>query len=582
MNLNEKLLQSIKLHDYLQPTEIQKRVIPLVIDCKDVLASAETGAGKTIAFVLPALQRLLIPTELKGRGPRVLVLTPTRELAEQVLDAVKKMAKFTSLRAGVITGGVPYRSQEILLSRHLDLLVATPGRLMDHMNQNRVDFSRLELFILDEADRMLDMGFIKDIEKIIEPMPKTRQTLLFSATLEGPVQKIARQFLNNPESVELASNTKLPSLINQQVYQVDDFNHKRAVLAGLLNSTEVWQTIVFTATKRSADRLSDELSSMNFDTAALHGDMKQGKRTRTLDRMRRGQIRVLVATDVAARGLDVKNITHVINFDLPKSVEDYIHRIGRTGRAGESGTAISFAEPREWSFISYIEKTTNQRLNRKTLEGLEPKRSLGNQERSSSLHKNRPSNFSRGHQSEKMKPGRYSKEDRFRSRRVEEGSQTRRDGRPRFSRDERPQNPRESRQRFIRDERSEAPRENRSRYSRDDHSPNIRGRGNRTETSRNNGNGRGHFSKSSNEHFVNDPRKPATRPQKNNVQPHFSRNGRDRANSSDMRHSLNKPATMKEVPRTLTRKKTYINKQLGNENVRKKDRNKFKKLEEVT
>lgn len=374
MNLHEKLLESIKAQKYTNPTEIQSRVIPLIIDCKDLMASAETGAGKTIAFVLPALQRLMTPPENKqGHGPRVLVLTPTRELAEQVADAVRKMAQFTSIRLGVITGGVAYPAQEQLLRRPLDFLVATPGRLMDHMDRGRIDFSRLELFILDEADRMLDMGFIKDIEKIIEPMPTNRQTLLFSATLEGAIQNIARRFLKNPESVQLAGNSKMPTLIEQRIHQVDDIDHKRALLVHLLEDPEMWQAIVFTATKRSADRLADDLASMNFDCAALHGDMKQSKRTRTLDRMRRGQIRVLIATDVAARGLDVKNISHVINFDLPKSAEDYIHRIGRTGRAGESGIAITFVEPRDWSLVSYIERTLGQRIERSTIVGLEPK-----------------------------------------------------------------------------------------------------------------------------------------------------------------------------------------------------------------
>lgn len=371
-NLHEKLMNSVLSQNFSQPTEIQSAVIPLILQGRDLMASAETGAGKTLAFVLPALQCLMQPSSKEGIGPRVLVLTPTRELADQVSEVARKMAKFSSLKVGTITGGVPYHGQENLLRRPLDFLVATPGRLIDHMNQGRVDFSRVELFILDEADRMLDMGFMKDIEKIFNPLPKDRQILLFSATLEGPVQQIAHRFLKEPEKVQLTSAKKENLLISQVVFQADNYRHKLALLDKILGEGELWQAIVFISTKRGAKELAAELSAKKVACAELHGDMKQSKRTQTIDRMKRGYIRVLVATDVAARGLDVKNLSHVINFDLPKTGEDYIHRIGRTGRAGEKGTAISFVAPKDWSLLTQIERFTGKRLERKVIPGLEP------------------------------------------------------------------------------------------------------------------------------------------------------------------------------------------------------------------
>ncbi len=338
------------------------------------MASADTGTGKTMAFVVPIIHQLLTASIKKpGAGPRVLILTPTRELAEQVTDCIRKLSRFTDLRFGSITGGVSYYAQENLLRKPFDILVATPGRLLDHMNQGRVNFSRIEMLVLDEADRMLDMGFMKDIEKILKSLPAERQILLFSATLEGSVLQVARRILKNPDCVKLASCSKPNELISQIVHQADDSKHKFALLSHLLEQTEVWQAIVFTATKRAAESLAYDLCSKQIMCAPLHGDMKQSKRTQTLNRMRRGQIRVLIATDVAARGLDVKAVSHVINYDLPKSAEDYIHRIGRTGRAGETGTAISLVEPKDWRQLVMIERFTGQQLNRTVIAGLEPK-----------------------------------------------------------------------------------------------------------------------------------------------------------------------------------------------------------------
>lgn len=376
LNLHPKLMQAVVANRYSIPTEIQQKAIPEVLNGRDLIASAETGAGKTVAFVLPALQRLMNapPANTNGRGPRVLILTPTRELAGQINETIANMCKFANFRFGTITGGVPYPPQENLLRRPLDLLVATPGRLMDHMERGRVDFSRLEMFILDEADRMLDMGFVKDMEHIANALPTEHQTLLFSATLEGSVQRISKQFLKNPVVIQLAAATKRHALISQRVHIVDDFNHKCALLNHVLVEPGMWQAIVFTGTKRSADELADDLSRQGITCAALHGDMKQSKRARTLERMHRGQLKVLVATDVAARGLDVKKLSHVINFDMPRSPEDYVHRIGRTGRCGEKGIAVSLVGPKDVGLLGQIERFTGQKLERKVIEGLEPKK----------------------------------------------------------------------------------------------------------------------------------------------------------------------------------------------------------------
>jgi superfamily II DNA/RNA helicase len=375
LNVHPKLQQAIKALGYKIPTEIQKLAIPEVINGKDLMASAETGAGKTVAFGLPALQRLISNPPIKeGRGPRVLILTPTRELASQITDSIAALSKFANFRFGIITGGVAYHGQERLLAGPFDVLIATPGRLMDHMSyRNRVDFSRLEMFILDEADRMLDMGFKKDIEHIASALPTKRQTLLFSATLEGEVQVVARKFLKDPVCLQLASSTKKHTLISQRVHLVDNWNHKRALLSHILEEADMWQAIVFTATKRGADDLVEELSSQGVVCAALHGDMKQSKRSRTLEQMHRGRLRVLVATDVAARGLDVKKLTHVVNFDLPRTGEDYVHRIGRTGRCGEKGTAISLVGPKDGALLAQIERFTAQKLERQVIPGFEPR-----------------------------------------------------------------------------------------------------------------------------------------------------------------------------------------------------------------
>jgi len=375
LNLSSDLLRAIEASGYTTPTDIQRQAIPVAISGRDLMASAQTGTGKTASFVLPALQKLQEPSKVQGRGPRVLILTPTRELAAQIQESIKRYARFTKLSSGSIVGGAPYPVQERLLRSPLDLLVATPGRLIDHMERGRVDFSRLEMLVLDEADRMLDMGFIEPVERISAATPATRQILLFSATFEGNVEKLARTLLKDPVRIQIAGSKEKHTQIEQRVHQADDYNHKHQLLSHVLSSQDLSQAIVFTSTKRGADELAGELNEQGHACAALHGDMKQGARNRTVQRMRRGDVKVLVATDVAARGLDITGITHVINFDLPMVAEDYVHRIGRTGRAGAFGIAVSLIGPQDWGKLAQIERLTGHRLERSVLPGLEPTRS---------------------------------------------------------------------------------------------------------------------------------------------------------------------------------------------------------------
>ena len=376
LNLNPSILKAIADTGYTEPTPIQAQAIPEIIAGHDLMASAQTGSGKTAAFILPALNRLATPSAMPGKGPRVLVLTPTRELAQQVCDAATKYGKNMRFKIISILGGMPYPVQNRLLSSHVDILVATPGRLIDHIERGRIDFSRLEMLILDEADRMLDMGFIDDVERIAQATPATRQTLLFSATLEGVVGNLASRLLKTPKRITVSAAKDKHENIEQRMMFADDVAHKNRLLSHLLTDTEVNQALVFTATKRDADGLADQLSAQGHSVAALHGDMSQRERNRTLLNMRSGNLRILVATDVAARGLDVRGISHVINFDLPKFAEDYVHRIGRTGRGGSSGIAISFASNRDAQLLKRIERYIEQSIKMHTIEGLEPKYKL--------------------------------------------------------------------------------------------------------------------------------------------------------------------------------------------------------------
>jgi superfamily II DNA/RNA helicase len=376
LNLAPPILKAINECGYTEPTPIQAAAVPLALSGRDLIASAQTGTGKTAAFVLPALQRLSAKPALPGRGPRVLVLTPTRELANQVTDAVRTYGKHLRVRSGAILGGMPYREQLMLLKSPVDLIVATPGRLIDHLERRSLDLSRLELLVLDEADRMLDMGFVEDVERIAAATPAGRQTFLFSATLDARIRKLAGGLLTDPELVQIAAKQVTHENIEQRLIVADDLSHKQQLLQHLIAEQGMHKAIIFSATKIATESLARELAQQGHRVAALHGDMPQGARNRTITNLRRGQVKVLVATDVAARGLDVTGISHVINFDLPKFAEDYVHRIGRTGRAGAAGIAISFVSSSELNYLDRIERFTGNELPLHVVPGLEASRPL--------------------------------------------------------------------------------------------------------------------------------------------------------------------------------------------------------------
>ena len=374
LNLDKNILSAVRSEGYESPTPIQAQSIPFALEGRDIMASAQTGSGKTAAFLLPTLQRLTKRSEKPGKGPRALVLTPTRELAAQVeknaLAYAKNMRWFRTLS---IVGGASFGYQTRALSKPVDLIVATPGRLMDLMQSGKVDFDRLEVLILDEADRMLDMGFIDDIETIVEATPTDRQTLLFSATWDGAVGKLARKLTKNPEVVEV-ERVDDQGKIEEQLLYCDDMRHKNRLLDHILRDANIDQCVIFTSTKAMTEVIADDLYEKGFAANCLHGDMPQGWRNRTLMDLRKGRCKILVATDVAARGIDVPTITHVINYDLPKQAEDYVHRIGRTGRAGRTGIAITFAEVNEYVKVHKIEKYIARKLPELTVEGMEPTR----------------------------------------------------------------------------------------------------------------------------------------------------------------------------------------------------------------
>ncbi|AJF07522.1 DEAD/DEAH box helicase [Geoalkalibacter subterraneus] len=378
LKLSEPIQRAIKACGYTEPTQIQARSIPEIIAGRDVMASAQTGTGKTAAFMLPVLEKLSTVRKGPKGAPRVLVLTPTRELASQVTEATRTYGRFINMRSAVILGGVPYGPQFRDLSRPIDLVVGTPGRLIDHLERGSLDLSRLEFLILDEADRMLDMGFKEDVEKITAAAPAARQTLLFTATLDRPMADLARRLLKEPVRIDIAGKKVTHEHIVQHLHVADGLEHKKRLLCHLADDKGMTCAIIFSATKAGADTLARDLTRSGHRAAALHGDMSQGARNRTVGDLRRGKIRLLVATDVAARGLDVSGISHVINFDLPQAAEDYVHRIGRTGRAGASGIAISFAAGDEAIRLQRIERYIGQALAQSVIPGLEPTRPLRN------------------------------------------------------------------------------------------------------------------------------------------------------------------------------------------------------------
>ncbi|WP_346351753.1 DEAD/DEAH box helicase [Oceanimonas sp. AH20CE76] len=375
LGLNEKLVQAINECGYTEPTPIQQQAIPLVLKGGDLLAGAQTGTGKTAGFGLPMLQRL---SETKarplanGRAPvRALVLTPTRELAAQVEENLRAYAKHTDLRTLVMFGGVSINPQMKALGRKVDIVVATPGRLLDHVSQRSIDLSRVEMLVLDEADRMLDMGFIRDIRRVLALLPKQRQNLLFSATFSDEIKALAEDLLHQPEHIEVARRNATAETIAQRFFEVDK-GRKRALLSYHIGHHNWRQVLVFTRTKHGANRLAEQLGKDGLPAMAIHGNKSQGARTKALSEFKNGGIRVLVATDIAARGIDISELPHVVNYELPHVAEDYVHRIGRTGRAGSNGEALSLVSAEEKPLLKAIEKLIKQSADLEQVAGFEP------------------------------------------------------------------------------------------------------------------------------------------------------------------------------------------------------------------
>ena len=374
LGLDPSLLDNLKRLGYAEPTPVQQEAIPAVIAGGDLLVSSQTGSGKTAAFVLPGLQRLRTRSTLAGNGPRMLVLVPTRELAAQVQKATHGYCSGQKLLTACLVGGVPFGKQLPLVRKPVDIVIATPGRLKDHMDRGSVDLGRVELLVLDEADRMLDMGFQEEIDSIVKRAPKERQTLLFSATLAGVVGNLANRVTRNAKRIEVKGQEETKPDITQHALMADNDFHKGRMLDSLLREVEVDQALVFTATKRGAAELTQSLVEKGFTAGSLHGDMQQKERTRTLNRLRDRSVKVLVATDVAARGIDVPGINLVVNYDAPRLAQDYVHRIGRTGRAGRAGIAVTFLGSEDRNLVRQIERFTGNRVNLMEIPGLEPKK----------------------------------------------------------------------------------------------------------------------------------------------------------------------------------------------------------------
>ena len=377
LGLNESLLKAVKEQGYDTPTPIQAKAIPLVIEGKDVLAAAQTGTGKTAGFTLPLLERLSQTNpKMKKKQIRVLVLTPTRELAAQVADSIKTYGKYMSYRSMVIFGGVGINPQFSAIKKGVDIVIATPGRLLDIASQDGIDFSAIECLVLDEADRMLDMGFIHDIKKLMAMMPKNKQTLLFSATFSPEIKSLASGLLKDPVLVEVARQNSTSGQISQVVHHVDK-GRKRELLSQLIKAGDWKQVLVFTRTKHGANKLTKQLEEYaGIKASAIHGNKSQGARTKALADFKAGNIRVLVATDIAARGIDIDQLPHVVNYELPNVPEDYVHRIGRTGRAGMTGEAVSLVCIDEHELLRAIEKFTKSSIKKVEIEAFKPDPSI--------------------------------------------------------------------------------------------------------------------------------------------------------------------------------------------------------------
>lgn len=381
LGLSADLLRAINEKGYSKATPIQEQAIPIILNGQDILAGAQTGTGKTAGFTLPMLQILSVnnkgeDVERTSKGQvrrkiRALILTPTRELAAQVSESVKTYSKYLPMRSMVIFGGVNINPQKSKLQRGVDILVATPGRLLDHVSQGTVDLSQVEILVLDEADRMLDMGFIRDIRKVLALLPKQRQNLLFSATFSTEIKKLTDTLLHNPALIEVAKRNTTADHVEQIIHPVDK-KRKRELLSWLIGSKNWRQVLVFSRTKHGANRLAEQLTQDGIRSAAIHGNKSQGARTKALADFKSGKVRVLVATDIAARGLDIDQLPHVVNFDLPAVAEDYVHRIGRTGRAGNEGNAISLVCVDELKLLRDIERLIKRELPKEVLAGYEP------------------------------------------------------------------------------------------------------------------------------------------------------------------------------------------------------------------
>ncbi len=398
LGLSAEILRAVSEKGYNSPTPIQQQAIPLILEGRDIMGGAQTGTGKTAGFTLPLLEKLMATTQpsKKRRPIRALILTPTRELAAQVHESVQTYGRFLPLKSTVVFGGVSINPQKMKLIKGVDILVATPGRLLDHVSQNSADLSKIDILVLDEADRMLDMGFIHDIKKVLALLPKNKQTLLFSATFSNDIKKLANNLLNKPALIEVAQRNTTAERIKQVVHHVDK-KRKRELLSFLIGSNNWEQVLVFNRTKHGANRLAEQLTNDGIASAAIHGNKSQGARTRALADFKAGKIRVLVATDIAARGLDINQLPHVVNFELPNVAEDYVHRIGRTGRAGNEGEAMSLVCVDELKLLKDIERLIKREIPKIEMDGYKPDPSI----------KAEPINKGRGRQAPKSgKPAR--------------------------------------------------------------------------------------------------------------------------------------------------------------------------------
>ena len=377
LGLRTELLRAVSDKGYSDPTPIQRQAIPPVLEGRDIMGGAQTGTGKTAGFTLPLLQRLMLSgkPEKGRRAIRALVITPTRELAAQVSESVETYGRHLPLKSTVVFGGVSINPQKQKLIRGVDILVATPGRLLDHVGQNSVNLSKVDILVLDEADRMLDMGFIRDIRKVLALLPKHKQTLLFSATFSDEIKKLANDLLNSPVLIEVARRNTAAESVTQVVHPVDK-SRKRELLSFLIGSNNWKQVLVFTRTKHGANRLTEQLGKDGISAAAIHGNKSQGARTRALADFKAGKVRVLVATDIAARGLDINQLPHVVNFELPNVAEDYVHRIGRTGRAGNEGEAMSLVCVDELKLLKDIERLIKRDIPKVVIDDFEPDLSI--------------------------------------------------------------------------------------------------------------------------------------------------------------------------------------------------------------